>query len=179
MTRPEFEAVLQQLAGLRFLPADLDTHWLGLREVPLAVLEQAVQRAASTRSQFPTPAELREDCDAIRSLLPPPAAPTPALTQLAVPLTIDVPHRETPITVTHIHRYHCERCSDTGWVARWCDPCAGRRPWEQVGRCRRSHEGGEGHGSYVEMCPCVAENPVLQHDRTTRARYVAERERSR
>jgi hypothetical protein len=182
MTRPEFEAILQQLSGLRFLPADLDTHWLGLSGVPADVLEAAVRRAAATRSQFPTPAELREDCDAIRSLLPVPAAPVQALTTLETPLTIDVPHRSTPLTVTHIHQYYCELCNDSGWMARWCEPLPGRRPWEHVGRCQRTHDTGEGHGSYSEVCQCMAGNPVLQHSRASRARYVAERqtrERSR
>jgi hypothetical protein len=175
VTRPEFEALLKRLAGLRYLPSDLDTHWLGLQEVPFVVLEAAVRRAAATRSQFPTPAELREDCDAVRSLVPALEAPVAPVIALEVPLTLELPHRLTPLTVTHVHTYHCELCSDTGWLPRWCDPCPGRRPWEHEGRCTRSHETGDGHGSYVEVCRCRATNPVLQAARAGQSRYVAER----
>jgi hypothetical protein len=182
VTRPEFEAILQQLSGLRFLPSDLDTHWLGLSGVPADVLEAAVRRAAETRSQFPSPAELREDCDAVRTSMPAAPAPQSAQTPLERPLTILVPQLKRALTVTHLHVYHCEMCSDTGWISRWCDPAPGRREWEHVGRCQRSHENGEGHGAYVEPCRCRSANPVLQHERSKRARYVAERptrERSR
>lgn len=175
MSRPAFEAILQQLSGLRFLPADLETHWIGLRGVPADVLEAAVRRAAETRSQFPSPAELREDCDAVRTSLPAAPAPQSAQTPLARPLTIPVPQLNRSLTVTHLHVYQCERCNDSGWVSRWCDPSPGRRDWEAPGRCARSHENGAGHGAYVEACPCSSTNPVLQHERATRARYVAQR----
>ena len=61
MTRDIFTAQMRRMNGLRFPPADLGTHWEGLSDLPIDVLTRAIERSIRTRSDFPTPAELRRE----------------------------------------------------------------------------------------------------------------------
>jgi hypothetical protein len=66
VTRDLFAAQMRRMNGLRFAPADLSTHWAGLGDLPLDVLTRAVERSIRTRSDFPTPVEVRQDADLSR-----------------------------------------------------------------------------------------------------------------
>src|SRR3990167_1787357 len=50
---------MQRLAGLKFAPADLGTHWAGLQGVPPDDLARGVTAAIRQCDSFPSPAELR------------------------------------------------------------------------------------------------------------------------
>ena len=50
---------MQRLAGLKFAPADLGTHWEGMQDVSPDDLERAVTAAIRQCDSFPSPAELR------------------------------------------------------------------------------------------------------------------------
>ena len=63
-TRDAFDAQMSRLAlGLRWPPADLTSHFEALKDLPDDHLRLAVNRALQSREVFPTPSELRQDCD--------------------------------------------------------------------------------------------------------------------
>lgn len=59
MTRPEFDKQMRRLAGLKFSPSTTETHWLGLQDLSLDALTAAVEIAARTCDEFPSPHALR------------------------------------------------------------------------------------------------------------------------
>lgn len=84
---PWFVQELARMDGLRNPPSSLHMHWEGLQTMPRHILAAAITRAITTRQWFPTPAELREDADAVK---PPVALPAPG-------------------------EQCCDLCGDTGW----------------------------------------------------------------
>lgn len=149
MTKAEHNRELRRLAGLPFAPASLDTHWEGLRDMPLADLAAAVGRAARTCERFPAPAELRQFADLER----PPVLVKPS---------------------GRGYVNYCDDCDDTGWWSLWCD----RAPWSQVTKrldhhvqqcpreqCLYPHE-------WVKQCMCYHTNPALMRKRAAQARYA-------
>ena len=149
MTRAEFDGQMRRLAGLRFMPADLATHYEGLRDLPVTALMSAVSRAIRTRSEFPTPHELRMDADVEARAVP--VAAEPADTLLA---------------------HACDVCRDSGWASLWC----GQRPsyaWLAIHACGR--QGGHGEHEWVRHCHCRSTNRVLARRRAAAAvKYAQE-----
>lgn len=173
MTPAFFEQQMARLSGLKFRPADLGTHWEGLRELPDAVLEAAIGRAVKTRADFPTPFELRQDADQmasrVRAVEPEPedrAVPLPA------PHVIPFPQAGRNIRVEAEWRYYCETCSDLGWESVWCgDPKAVRRmPWHEIRTCER--RGEHGAHEWVRQCRCWDSNPALIRKRENQKKYA-------
>jgi hypothetical protein len=174
MTRAEFDGQMRRLAGLRFMPADLATHYEGLRDLPVTALMSAVSRAIRTRSEFPTPHELRMDADVEARAVPVEAEPADTL--LAHPVDVVIPASAlTPaltLHITHAHDYACDVCRDTGWASLWC----GQRPsyaWLAVHSCGR--QGGHGEHEWVRHCHCRSTNRVLARRRAAAAvKYAQE-----
>ena len=148
MTREYFGVEMRRMAGLKFPPAGLETHWEGLRDLPEPVLRAAVTRAIKTRVDFPTPAELREDAD-----IAAPASVAPAVDRsvpLETPVTWLIPQTRQAITATREWVYDCDVCRDSGWADR-SEP--GKQP-------------------SVARCACYAINPTLVRRREALARYA-------
>jgi|TARA_R110001583_G_scaffold5456_7_gene29230 hypothetical protein len=167
MTSEFFHDQMARLIGLRFVPSDMTTHWEALRDLPDDVLTAAVTRAGRTRVEFPTPYELRQDADRIRTDTPPPPDESTALEE---PYTIVIPQSNTSVLVTHEHTYHCEDCRDTGWYDRWCGDVALKPPWMSVQVCKR-YDGHAAHG-WMEPCVCASHNPALIRKQTNQQQYA-------
>lgn len=176
---PWFIEQMKRLAGLKFAPADLSTHWEALSDVPPAVLEAAVTRAQKTRGEFPSPVELRQDADQVKAHAQPVASPEDRSTPLAQPFTITVPGAGTVLSVQREWNYYCEDCSDSGWRSVWCgDRFVGEdkarreiaKPWHESRQCerRRQHLPHE----WVTPCSCVEWNPELKRKRDTQQKYA-------
>ena len=147
-----------RMSGLRYVPADMCTHWEGLQDLPEAALEAAVTRAIRTRVDFPVPRELREDADA--SAYGGADTAQDDRSEAIEPLGIPVPQAGVVLPVTRLWRYFCEECSDMGWRSWWCGAAGPtRKPWHEDRDCgrRRPHEPHE----WVENCPCVETNPDI------------------
>lgn len=169
--RAEFDVQMLRMAGLRFMPADLETHWEGLRDLPLVALEGAVGRAVRSQSDFPTPAELRVYADAIGPQAGAGDVDEPdRRVALDEPKTFTVPHVEHPLRVTHEWRYDCEVCSDLGMRTFWCGE-GRRQPWIVLERCERRgvHQGHE----WVRRCECYDTNATVQRRIAGQAKYAA------
>lgn len=178
MTREFFLAQMRRLVGLRFVPASFDTHWEGLRDVPIDILEAAVTRAQKTRVEFPTPFELRQDADIVayqRPSVPEPARP-PAHARSRVE-EVRNPFGGPPVTIAVVEdwSYRCERCSDTGWEVCWCGRSK-RQPWVESRNCgtAKCRTMGEGYcHEWTQACLCRDSNQVLQARREKQATYAA------
>lgn len=181
MTAHVFERQMDRLMGLRFPPSTLETHWEGLRGLPEAVLEAAVTRALHTRSEFPTPIELRTDADAVRHLVDPlPPAPdrgTDNPTPTHFLLKNDYAAVAATITVTRTWRYYCEVCGDEGVRSFWCG--AGKRQaWIpdadcDSDKCRQIRRGTQPYGhEWVRRCECWESNPAVQRRLAEQAKYA-------
>jgi hypothetical protein len=160
MTRVDFDGHMLRLIGLRFAPADMDTHWEGLRDVPSSVLELAVARACRTRSEFPSPAELREDCDAVAHQVRTTVIDEDRGTDLPEPVTLGTLPTGKAITAERVWRYYHEACSDSGMESLWCgEPGPSRKPWQELQACERTkpHDPHE----WVRRCTCYDSNPHL------------------
>lgn len=146
MTWKDFEAQMDRMGGLKFRPAEMQTHWEGLKDLPDAVLVAAIGRAIKTRVDFPTPAELREDADAVAHLVPrmPEEDRGEDLPEPVALGTLPDGTRLPP--ATRVWRYACEVCHDTGW-----------KPVEH---------------RTVTRCPCFETNPVLVRKRERDRRYA-------
>jgi hypothetical protein len=180
MTQEFFHAQMARLVGLRWVPRDMTTHWEALRTLPDAVLDAAVAVAGRTRVDFPTPHELRQDADSVRTAIDVPDDPDRS-TALDQPYTVILPHSDTPIRISREWSYHCDYCSDIGWRRWWCgdppmplrlvtsDPVA--LPVPSGRACDRYHP----HGSHewVAPCECAEHNPALIRKRHNQERYAA------
>lgn len=170
MTRHFFDEQMARMSGLRFMPTDLTTHWEALSDLPSAVLDAAVGRAQKTRSEFPTPVELRQDADQ--------AAPRTAVaeidrgTDLPAPIEYSIPHVQDALKITREWNYYCERCNDGGWESFFCgaqgDPL--RTPWWEYRTCDRrgQHAGHE----WVTPCGCLEWNPEIKRRKDLQAKYA-------
>lgn len=178
MTQDAFAVQMDRLSGLRFRPASLETHWEALRGIPEPVLEAAVTLAQRTRSEFPTPVELRQDADQVahhaRALEP----DEDRSVALAEPFTITVPHVGKVVAITREWNYYCEDCSDSGWQSVWCGaattesgaPMPGLKPWYARLHCERrnNHDAHE----YVRKCVCFDSNPALVRKRQAQEKFA-------
>ena len=160
MTRAEFDGQMRRLVGLRFMPADLSTHFEGLRELPVPALAAAVGLSIRTRSDFPTPHELRMDADVAYRVAASSSAPVDR--RLDHPVQIVIPPSSSTagltLTVTHAHEYACDRCSDAGWASSWCGGTPSN-PWLPLYRCDR--QGTHAEHEWTQTCPCASTNPTL------------------
>lgn len=173
MTRPWFDRQMARLIGLRFMPASMGTHWDALHDLPEAVLEAAITRAQRTRSEFPSPVELRQDADQVRAHVRP---PTPARrgAALEAPVVIGTLPAGRAIHATCEWRYYCDTCGDSGWEELWCGPHQ-QSSWMRAGHCGRRRCESEttlGH-SWVQTCACAASNPAVQRRKDRDAKYAA------
>ena len=145
-----FSSIMAQLAGLPFAPATLETHWLGLSDMPRGVLEPAVARSARTRERFPSPAEIREDADAVRSQWVP--GPEPEGEPLPEPVDVGVLPDGTRLPRARSRwEPRCPDCEDTGW--------------KPASEDRRT----------VTRCCCWETNPVLIRARDRMRKYAEAR----
>ena len=168
---PAFVAQMRRLLGLKFAPADMSTHWEALQDVPLVVLEAAVSRAQKTRSEFPSPVELREDADAVAHLARPSVPAEDRGCDLEQPITIGQTPAGTPITQRRVWNYYCDVCSDGGWVSHWCgEPNPARKSWQSFSSCERTRE----HlpHEWVAHCSCWESNPALQKKREREQKFA-------
>ena len=150
MTSDRFVELMRRLEGLPFAPKDYGTHWLGLQDMPEDVLSAAIARSARTREQFPSPAEIREDADAVRSQWVP--GPEPEGEPLPEPVDIGVLPDGTRLPrARSVYRFRCEICADSGW-----------KPVGDDGRT-------------VTRCPCWQTNPVLIRARDRQRKYAEAR----
>jgi hypothetical protein len=166
----EFEDEMGRLNGLRFKPADLRTHWEALNDVPLAMLRAAIGRAQKTRTEFPTPFELRQDADAVAHHV---RGSTPVLDRsvpLPEPVTIEMPQGVPPLRIDREWVHDCDVCSDSGMRSFWCGHDR-RQPWLVLERCERP----QAHGSHewVRRCECYETNATIRRRLENQAKYAA------
>lgn len=171
MTFAAFETQMARLSGLKFRPAELQTHWEALKDIPDAVLEAAVTKAQRTRTEFPSPVELRQDADTVAHHVAPVAAEEDRGVPLAEPFSITVPEVGTVLSVTREWRYYCESCEDGGWRSHWCgDRTAHAKPWQESGHCGRRNE--HAPHEWVEHCACYETNPALVRKRAASQKFA-------
>lgn len=159
MTAQAFKSQMDRLAGLKFAPADLTTHWEALHDLTPLELSEAIETAQRECDEFPSPKMLRMFVDQFRSRISIPEEDWSRATPIE-PKEIRFPDGRV-IRITHEWKYYCEDCSDTGQRVNWC--AAGpsvRRPWLSVYRCER--KGDHGDHEWTEPCPCAATNPDVQ-----------------
>ena len=171
-----FKAQMRRLAGLKFQPASLDTHWEALHDMPEALLSAAVEKAQRESDEFPSPSVLKMFADRLRSdVIQLPATEDRGI-DLPEPVTATLPSGK----VIPFHRewvYYCEECSDTGWKTWWCGPGT-PKPWIARSVCQRRNE----HGSHewVARCACVESNPAVTRKRESEVQMATKRaERSK
>ena len=180
MTRHWFDQQMARLSGLRFAPAETDTHWEALQDVPGSVLEVAVGRAAKTRSEFPTPVELRQDADQVAHFARPVEPAEDRSTPLEQPFTITVPEVGKVVSITREWSYYCETCSDAGWESMWCGYPAVTlkngeirtlaKPWQAQRICDR--RGPHMPHEWVQKCACSDTNPALVRKRDAMQKFA-------
>lgn len=162
---------MTRMIGLKFAPADMVTHWEALADVPEPILVAAVSRAQKIRIEFPSPAELREDCDAVAHLARH-VEPEPDRGQ-------DLPERVTLgtlptgkiITAERVWTYYHEDCGDTGTQSLWCgEPGPTMKPWQLRQACERRtpHDPHE----WARRCTCWESNPALIRKRESQQKFA-------
>mgnify|MGYP001583103101 CR=1 FL=1 len=173
MTREHFEAQMGRLIVLKGWPDEIEEYFPVLTDIPEPLFALAVTHALRTRAWFPTPAELRVDCDAVHRSAPV-EAPAPVVVELlggGREVEIPNPLGGPPLKVyiTRDWRHDCDSCRDTGWVARWCGDGASRHQDVTQTRCGRRKE----HASHewVEPCSCLEWNPTLRRRREATTKY--------
>lgn len=159
MSFAELRDALADLRGLPFAPADLNTHWLGLKDLPEPVLRAAVREAARRCERFPSPAELRQLADLAPAALP----DVPSLvTPLAEPQVVGHLPTGRAIVQTAVYAPCCATCNDSGW--------APTTMWHT-----KDGTPVPGGAPAVTRCGCWADNPVLVRQRAQQARYAQQR----
>jgi hypothetical protein len=167
MTREFMDTQLGRLVPLRGMPGDSDAYFEALSDIPEDAFSAGVGYALRSRSWFPTPAELRADCDMARVHRPMPE-PEPSYADLEDAHTAEIrnPFGGASITVKVVRdwRRDCETCADTGWSMRQCpDTSCGRR---------FSH----GPHGFVERCGCAEWNPTIRRRKDAAgAKYAVEK----
>ena len=172
MTFEVFEQQMARLVGLRFRPAELQTHWEALSDVPDGILAEAVSRAQKTRAEFPSPVELRQDCDAVSHLVRPPIDDEDRGVALAQPFTVTVPGVGTVISITREWNYYCDDCEDSGMRSFWCGEVVEHvtKLWQPMLACERTkphlpHE-------FVARCACWDTNTALVKKRAAQQKFA-------
>lgn len=145
---------LGRLVPLRGMPGDSDPYFEALSDIPEATFSAGVGYALRSRSWFPTPAELRADCDMARASVRPSERLEPVVEDVAGevleirnPFDAENPLR---IRVTRRWKHDCLTCDDSGWASRQCPQTA----------CGRRFE--HGPHEFVERCACIEWNPTIR-----------------
>lgn len=174
MTAAEFQTQMDRMVGLRFAPSSYQTHWEGLQGIPLDVLKNAVTKAIISRRDFPTPSELREDCDTVKPTQEA-ASLARSSTILAEPIPLGQLPDGTPLpAATRMWVYFCEVCSDMGWESVWCGVGRSPFPWVTVhADCGRYGE--HAPHEFSRHCACWHTNPELIRKREMQRKYAAQR----
>jgi hypothetical protein len=169
-----FESQMERLRPLRFTPADFGSHWEALQDIPDELFTAAVSHALRTRAEFPMPAELRADTDAVarRQARPQAVHPTSRLVPIegSIPVEIKNPlgGPSIHVHVTNEPRYDCTECDDSGMVKYWCGESPSTRwPWLYRRHCGRHHSHAD--HDWAGPCPCVPTNPTIQDRRARMA----------
>lgn len=179
MTRDQFDVEMARMGGLRFVAADMETHWEGLRDIPLPVLQAAVTLAIRTRVDFPTPVELRRDADQVRARQT--ATEDDRGTDLERPVVLGHLPTGREVKALRLWRYYCDDCSDSGWQSCWCGsltntvdgqeiPNLARKPWQEIRTC--DHRGEHYAHEWVRQCACWDTNPALVKKREASRKYA-------
>jgi hypothetical protein len=170
MSFDDFEDEMGRLNGLRFKPADQRTHWEALNDVPMVVLTAAISHAQKTRSEFPTPHELRQDADTVAHRVRASEPEPDRSVALPAPVTIPMPEGVPPLRIEREWRDDCQVCRDTGMRSFWCGD-GRRQPWLLHERCERpkAHSPHE----WVRRCECYERNPTIRRRNASRAKYAA------
>lgn len=171
MTRLWFDEQMARLAGLRFVPSDMTTHWEALRDLPQGVLEQAVGRAGRTRVEFPTPIELRQDADQITRRPTSFEDRDQATEHPARELVCEALGMTLRLNITRDWRYDCDTCSDSGWEMFWCGP-AGVHTKQRLQARTCDHRGEHAPHEWTAPCPCRETNPTIRRRRDRDAKYA-------
>lgn len=174
MTRAVFAAQMARLNGLRFVPADMTTHWEALQDLPLDIIERAVTWAQRTRVEFPTPVDLLRDADTAQTATRTPWADEDRRTPLAAETVVGRLPNGTVIRATHEWRYDCDVCGDGGWEACWCGGDTPAAPWQALAACGRfrcARDEARPH-EWVRRCQCASHNPTIQRRMTRAATYA-------
>jgi hypothetical protein len=165
MTREVFDVQMGRMVVLRGMPGDTDEYFAALCDVPDDVLTAAIGQAIRSRPWFPTPAELRADCDAVKSSVRPVRPePAPQARDLADARMVEI-RNPLPggasiwVRVVREWKHDCDTCSDTGWASRRCP---------ETGCGRRFDHGPH---EFVEMCGCVEWNPTIRRRKESQVKY--------
>lgn len=163
IAQARFDAQLDRLAVLRGWPERIEEYFPALSDVPEDVLTAAVDHALKSRTWFPAPAQLREDCDVVKVRVRPYQASYPQVEELPTPKVLEFPNpfggAPLRITVTREWRHDCHTCSDTGWSSRQCPETRCGRRFEHA-----KHE-------FVEACGCIDWNPTIRRRKDAAAKY--------
>ncbi len=163
MTAAHCEDQINRLRMLKGQPEDTFEYFAALRDIPDARFTAAVSHAMKTRVWFPTPAELRADCDAVAPSLMAPREDVRLEPVLGGPrdLVLRNPFggAELRINVTRVWRFDCDDCSDTGWRSQQCPEI----------HCGRRFE--HGPHEWVERCFCIHTNPTIRRRKEAGAKY--------
>lgn len=153
-----FEKQMSRLDGLKFRPANLQTHWEALGSIEESILAAAITKGQPTFDEYPSPKMLKVLIDELRSR--PDIAPEVDRSVEAPHRSIDIPQAGKVLSISREWNYYCDECSDSGWKTCWCGTDAKPKPWLFSGHCGRRKE----HGSheFVVPCPCAESNPDVQ-----------------
>jgi hypothetical protein len=161
---------MDRLGGLKFKPANLQTHWEALSDLGDAELVAAISRAQRECEEFPAPKMLRVFVDEYRGRIEVPEE-DPSRAVPVEPTTFEIPEVGLKIPITREWRYYCDECNDTGMRSYWCGVGQSTRwPWMKVMHCARRNEHGE--HEWVDQCQCAATNPAVLR-RLARAQQVS------
>lgn len=166
-----FLAEMTRLVGLKFAPADMRTHWEALHEIPRMVLRAAVSRAGRTREEFPSPVELRQDCDAVSHTIRLVDPDEDRGTDLPEPVELGTLPTGKKLTAERVWRYYHSECSDSGIESLWCGAEGPQmKPWHTRQACERTkaHEPHE----WTRKCTCFDSNPALIKQRERQRQYA-------
>ena len=172
MIREHFDAQMGRLIVLKGWPDEVEEYFPALVDIPGELFTEAVTHALRTRAWFPTPAELRADCDAVHRGNPVEAAAPVVVELLEGGRVVEIPNPlggpPLKVRITRDWKHDCETCRDTGWAARWCGEGEDRHGAPKV-HCGRRLE----HSSHewVERCACLDWNPTIRRHREAGAKY--------
>jgi hypothetical protein len=176
MTRTDFDKQMKRLAGLKFPPATMETHYAVLGSLALDVLSEGVTVAQREVDEFPSPAALLQFAYRVKDRV----EPLPELDKegpLTSPFTIPLQGGKV-LQIKREWHYYCEDCSDSGWASFWCgEPTPRRAPWMGISKCQRERE----HlpHEFVVECRCNHSNPAILKRKESMARQAAVRTSSR
>lgn len=161
-----FEKAFVMLAAATNKTVDVITkraYWVGLEDVPIAVVTEAMGLAMKVAEFFPSVAQLRAMCDEVL----PPVVALPA-NQLALPAGEVVEVETCCPADKEVRTYACLDCLDTGFVYYTCTPHA---RCGTMALCKRREllEGDkyEDTHTYVRRCSCAVPDPMSLQIRNT------------